>query len=283
MRELLKTEISTEISKLIELGLYHEQQHQELILTDVKHLLSMNPLQPSYSEADLFGETSQAGPSAWQTLQGGLIEVGHSGGGFCFDNEKPRHRRFVEPFQIASSLVTNRDFLEFLKVGGYHDPLYWLSDGWDWISQNHITHPLYWHSTEGDWKEFTLQGLKELDLQRPVTHISYFEAEAFARWSEARLPTEFEWEHAASSVEMAEIFGTAWQWTASGYDPYPGFTTAEGVIGEYNGKFMVNQYVLRGASWATPLESFRKTYRNFFPATARWQITGIRLARSGVP
>lgn len=283
---------------LVETGLQHEQQHQELMLTDIKHLLSMNPLFPAYSSTP-FKTVAHATLLSWRERNAALVGIGHNGDGFCFDNETPRHRQFVEPYAIASRQVNNREFLQFVEAGGYADPALWMSEGWDWVQANRLSHPLYWRRDGAGWKEFTLYGLQPLDPNRPVTHVSFFEADAYARWTGARLPTEAEWEHAAgaassfgvhgvhpmsSSREQAnglcELFGANWQWTLSSYAPYPGYQMAAGAIGEYNGKFMSNQYVLRGSSCATPPGHARTTYRNFFPATARWQFTGIRLAKS---
>jgi ergothioneine biosynthesis protein EgtB len=282
-----------ELAALAELGLQHEQQHQELILTDVKHLLSCNPLNPAYADSPL-PASGPVAPLAWIQFDGGLAEIGHAGGGFAFDNESPRHRQYLQPFALASRLVTNGEFLEFVEAGGYRDPALWLSDGWDLVANGTLAAPLYWVRDGDRWREFTLHGLQALDPARPVTHVSLYEADAYARWRGARLPTEGEWEfaardaaltcgdlhpRAAGSSGLAQMFGECWQWTASGYAPYPGFAPAAGAIGEYNGKFMVNQYVLRGSSCATPHGHARASYRNFFPAGARWQFTGIRLAR----
>ena len=297
-----QSEHFSELGALVELGLQHEQQHQELMLTDVKHLLSMNPVMPAYSAVPL-GSSVAAPPMAWQTFDAGIVQIGHTGGGFCFDNETPCHRQFVEKFALASRLVTNGEFLAFVEAGGYRNPALWLSEGWDWITVNQLTHPLYWQqaadTVASGWKEFTLHGLQPLDLHRPAIHLSYFEADAYAHWVGARLPTEGEWEHVAaqedetatgslhpqgsqakSATGLSQLFGACWQWTSSSYAPYPGYVTEEGALGEYNGKFMVNQYVLRGSSCITPAGHASATYRNFFPATARWQFTGIRLARS---
>jgi ergothioneine biosynthesis protein EgtB len=277
------------------MGVHHEQQHQELLLTDVKHLLSMNPLLPAYAGNPL--PPAPAAPALrWVEFNGGVVEIGHAGDGHCFDNELPRHRQFIEPFRLASRLATNGDYLAFLRDGGYRDPALWMSEGWDWVMREELRHPLYWHERGGQWHEFTLHGLQPLDLQRPATHVSWFEADAYARWAGARLPTEFEWEHAASGINdtavralhpassgegaMSDLFGACWQWTSSSYGPYPGYASQPGALGEYNGKFMSNQYVLRGSSCATPVGHARSTYRNFFPATARWQFSGIRLARA---
>lgn len=283
---------------LVELGLHHEQQHQELMLTDVKHLLSLNPLLPAY-RARRESAAVAAAPLRWIHFDGGLVEIGHHGDGFCFDNELPRHEQFLQPYALASRPVTNGEFAAFIEAGGYREPGLWLSEGWDWVHANALAHPLYWRSTEGSWHEFTLAGELLLDPDAPVVHLSYFEADAYARWCDARLPTEAEWEHAAASLPVAgaflsldrlhprpnaspglvQMYGDVWEWTQSSYAPYPGYRTAAGAIGEYNGKFMVNQYVLRGGSCATPEDHVRPSYRNFFPATARWQFSGLRLAR----
>jgi len=283
-----------ELAALVELGLQHEQQHQELILTDVKHLLAQSPLFPAYLDAPLPASCPVA-PLDWVDFDGGLAEVGHRGQGFAFDNELPRHRQYVAPFALASRLVTNADYLEFIEAGGYRDPSLWLSEGWDMVRNGGLAHPFYWQQRDdGAWQEFTLHGLQKLDPARPVTHVSLYEADAYARWRGVRLPTEAEWEFAARDVAigcgdmhpraagntgLAQMFGECWQWTSSSYAPYPGFAPAAGAIGEYNGKFMINQYVLRGSSCATPHGHARASYRNFFPAGARWQFTGIRLAR----
>lgn len=296
---LLQTEFTDDIAALIELGMQHEKQHQELMLTDVKNLLSMNPLNPAYLQAPL-EQSARTMPMKWLDFDAAVVEIGHTSKGFCFDNETPRHRQFVEKYRIASRLVTNGEFLSFIEAGGYTAPSLWLSEGWDWVRANRLANPIYWQRLATGWHEFTLHGLQPLDLHRPATHISFFEADAYARWVEARLPTEAEWERAALGTEegppsnelhpaaatsvgkngLAQLFGAVWQWTASSYAPYPGYVAAEGAIGEYNGKFMVNQYVLRGSSCATPPCHARITYRNFFPAGARWQFTGIRLAKS---
>ncbi|WP_036165934.1 ergothioneine biosynthesis protein EgtB [Massilia sp. 9096] len=282
-----------ELAALVELGLQHEQQHQELILTDLKHLLAQNPLAPAYLDAPL--EAAGApGTLGWIDYPGDLAEIGHAGRGFAFDNEAPRHRVYLQPFALASRLVTNGEYLEFIAAGGYRDPSLWLSEGWDRVASGELAHPLYWREDDGVWREFTLHGLQALDPARPVTHVSMYEADAYARWRGARLPLEAEWEFAARDLEvtsghlhpgaadgsgLTQMFGECWQWTGSSYSPYPGFQPAAGALGEYNGKFMVNQYVLRGSSCATPHGHARASYRNFFPASARWQFTGIRLAR----
>ena len=267
-----------EILTLLKLGLQHEQQHQELIVTDAKHLLSLNPLYPAYGLALEAGNPS--GEVEWLDFPAGVIEIGHEGEEFCFDNETPRHRQFAEPYSLASQLVTNAGYAEFIADGGYDRPEFWLSAGWDWVQSNGITQPLYWRREADGWREFTTHGLVPLQPRQPVLHVSYFEASAYALWAKARLPTEGEWEAAAKSCpRLEQLFGAAWQWTSSAYAPYPGFVPAAGAVGEYNGKFMVNQYVLRGSSVATPIGHSRSSYRNFFPADARWQFTGIRLAK----
>jgi len=263
------------LAGLVELGLQHEQQHQELILTDVLHLLAQSPLYPAYHVgAAVTVRTPRA--ADWVAFDGGLADIGFDGAGFCFDNELPRHRVYLQPFALSSQLVTNGEFLAFIDAGGYRDPALWLSEGWDAVAQNGVHHPLYWVRQPDGWREFTLHGLVPLDLHAPVTHVSLFEADAYARWAGARLPREAELEVAGN---LPELFGTCWQWTSSSYAPYPGYAPAPGALGEYNGKFMINQYVLRGSSSATPPGHARASYRNFFPAGTRWQFTGIRLAR----
>lgn len=295
-----------EFARLIGLGLQHEQQHQELLLTDVKHLLSMNPMKPAMLAGGDPPPEADA-PLRWLEFDACIAEIGHAGPGFSFDNELPRHRHFVESYQLASRLVTNAEYLSFVEDGAYRNPALWLSEGWDWVCANGLAHPLYWQAPAdagGTWREFSLHGMRDLDPHAPLVHVAYFEADAYARWAGARLPTEAEWEHAAQSWragndsrfdanvarenigqlgsgQAIQMFGTCWQWTSSSYAPYPGYAPAPGAIGEYNGKFMVNQYVLRGSSSATPPGHARTSYRNFFPAGARWQFTGIRLARSG--
>lgn len=292
-------EKTREIEKLIELGLQHEQQHQELILTDVQHLLWQNPLRPAYHEDSALPVQQQKPPGPaplqWHEFAGGVTQIGSDGSGFCFDNELPRHKQYLEPYALASRLVSNAEYMEFIEVGGYQDPALWLSEGWAWLHAQSpsISHPVYWEQRDGAWYEFTLYGMVALNPEDPVLHLSYYEADAYARWAKARLPTEAEWEHAvmatpyeqpnasvAEAPTFDQLYDTAWQWTSSSYSPYPGFNAQPGAIGEYNGKFMVNQYVLRGGSCVTPPGHTRATYRNFFPAHARWQYTGLRLAKS---
>ncbi|OIQ72033.1 iron(II)-dependent oxidoreductase EgtB [mine drainage metagenome] len=282
MLALLATQpVDTELLTLVELGIQHEQQHQELLLTDIKHLFSRSPLLPRYSEQPQSESRIQA--LSWKHYAGGVVDIGDKGEGFCFDNETPSHQVFLQAYRLASRLVTNGEYADFIAAGGYVDPAFWLSEGWDWRVGQQREHPLYWHFEGAQWHEFTLGGLLALDAHRPVVHLSYYEADAYARWIKARLPTEFEWERAAVSDAglpegLIQLFDSAWQWTSSSYAAYPGFRVSPGAVGEYNGKFMVNQYVLRGSSVATPPGHSRATYRNFFQAAACWQFTGIRLA-----
>jgi ergothioneine biosynthesis protein EgtB len=282
------------------LGLHHEQQHQELIVTDLKHVWAANPLHPVYREYT--PEHGDPPASGWLSIPEGLAWIGHDGDGFAFDNEAPRHRVFLHGFQFATRLTTNGDYLAFLADGGYERPELWLSDGWAARQAAGWTAPLYWEEHGGAWHQTTLAGLRPLDPAEPVCHVCYYEADAYARWAGARLPTEAEWEvvadllvsghfmeggrfHPAAVPAAAEcgplyqMFGDVWQWTASPYTGYPGYRPPDGALGEYNGKFMCNQFVLRGASCATPRSHARRTYRNFFPPDARWQFSGVRLAK----
>ena len=307
-------------AKAIELGIQHEQQHQELILTDIKHVLSVNPLRPVYEPFD--PEPGAATPLSWVPFEAGVYEVGHAGGGFAYDNEGPRHRCFLEDFLLADRPVTNAEYMAFMEDGGYQRPEWWLSMGWAVVQERAWTEPFYWERRDGVWQTYTLGGMKPVAPHEPVVHISYFEADAYARWAGARLPTEQEWEVAATACAptacvpagssvgdghfledapmhprpacppsaagtngrarlpaLRQRYGNVWEWTRSQYDPYPGYAPAEGALGEYNGKFMCNQFVLRGGSCATPRTHIRPTYRNFFPPDATWQFTGFRLAR----
>jgi ergothioneine biosynthesis protein EgtB len=261
------------LSDIITLGLHHEQQHQELILTDIKHAFFCNPLLPAYRT-----DAPPAHPAKLQsniTIPGGVALIGHDDAGFAFDNESPRHQVFLRPFRIASRPVSNGEYRAFIEDGGYRRPEFWLSDGWARVQEENWQAPLYWlKDDDGSESIFTLSGVQPLDPNAPVEHVSFFEASAYAAWAQARLPTEFEWETAASQLDHGQV----WEWTRSAYDPYPGFKPFEGVAAEYNGKFMVGQMVLRGGSSATPPGHVRASYRNFFPPSARWQFSGIRLA-----
>jgi ergothioneine biosynthesis protein EgtB len=265
---------AADIAPLLTLGLHHEQQHQELILTDILHAFSCNPLLPAYTPAK-----PQAAPAAfektWIDHDGGVVEIGHRGGGFAFDNEGPRHEVLLRPFRVAAQPVTNGDFLSFVADGGYRRPEFWLSDGWALVQRDNLNGPLYWLAEAPGWREYTLHGAQALEEHAPVAHLSFYEAAAYAAWAGARLPTEFEWEAAAPRLAGR---GRVWEWTRSSYDPYPGYRPFEGDVAEYNGKFMSGQMVLRGGSAATPPGHARATYRNFFPPSARWQFSGLRLA-----
>lgn len=288
-----------EVTALIELGLHHEQQHQELLLTDIKHILALNPLRPAYRLDLPPSQTAAIAEEQWLDYPGGLYPIGYDGTGFAFDNESPRHQVYLEDYWLAARLVTNGEYLEFIQAGGYTKPEYWLAEGWATIQMQQWQAPLYWEQIDGEWWVMTLAGLRSLQLTEPVCHVSFYEADAFARWAGKRLPTEAEWEVAAASVPLKgnllasgllhpspatgttrpdQLFGDVWEWTQSAYLPYPGFKPATGAVGEYNGKFMCNQMVLRGGSCVTPPNHIRSTYRNFFPPVTRWQFTGIRLA-----
>src|SRR5438270_3511406 len=258
---------------VIELGLHHEQQHQELMLTDLKHLFALNPMEPVYRAAPVAEPRARA--LEWLSFDEGIRELGHAGGGFAFDNQRPRHRALVPAFRFASRLVTAGEYAAFIADRGYERPELWLSDGWATVEREGWSAPLYWR----DDTVFTLGGRRAVFAHEPVVHVSYYEADAYARWAGARLPTEAEWETAATHAGATQLFGVAWQWTQSAYAPYPGYRPLAGALGEYNGKFMCNQLVLRGSSSATPPSHARATYRNFFPPHARWQFTGIRLAQ----
>jgi ergothioneine biosynthesis protein EgtB len=307
MQEFLRDEtMSPGLRELIVLGFNHEEQHQELLYTDIKYILGHNPLFPAYGQSIYgagysgaawgahggVGQGEQAAATArgthapgaavtapgigtWLSHPEGVAEIGHAGGGFCFDNELRRHKVYLQAYDIAREPVTNQEYLAFIEAGGYHDFRYWHAEGWDWVRQHKVEAPLYWYHIDDRWLHYSWQGLEPLPAAAPVCHVSFYEAAAYAAWRDARLPTEAEWETAASGLD----WGKRWEWTESAYLPYPGFVKAPGAIGEYNGKFMVSQMVLRGASEVTPPGHSRPTYRNFFHPSARWQFTGIRLAR----
>lgn len=308
VRDLLDSVDAGTLDKLtsvVELGFHHEQQHQELLLMDVKHVLSRNPLQPVYAGRP--AERVETGKLGWVEVEGGVVEVGFSGAGFHFDNEEPRHRAWLEPYRLADRLVTNGEWLEFMTDGGYRRHQLWLSDGWARVRTDGWQAPLYWTERDGVWFEHTLHGTWPLNPGLPVSHVSFYEADAYAAWAGKRLPTEAEWENAvltdgrpvtgnladgetfhpraagAATGRLRQAYGDCWEWTSSAYHPYPGFRAAEGAIGEYNGKFMSNQMVLRGGCALTPPEHARATYRNFFPHSARWALSGVRLADGGAP
>jgi ergothioneine biosynthesis protein EgtB len=315
---LLQREASEELGTLMELGLQHEQQHQELLITDLKHLLASNPLNPVYHPQWPLGSVVAA-PLGWVAFPGGTAQIGHDGEGFAFDNETPRHDTLLRPHALATRPITHGEWLDFMNDGGYHDPRWWMAAGWDWLRAHRIAAPLYWQQEDhagaepaphGGWTNFTLHGRAPIDLHTPVVHISWFEADAYARWRAAqdgepiRLPTEAEWEHAVLSLVtplnslgnflesgalhplplsrngpgLQQMGGDVWEWTASPYTAYPGYRPWTGAVGEYNSKFMVNQMVLRGGSCATPRDHIRPSYRNFFPTDARWQFSGVSLA-----
>ena len=274
MTQLLAGKVSDEVRELTLLGLNHEQQHQELFLTDLKYTFSVNPFFPAYRD-DYVPEEEGTAAGDFINIEGGINEIGFAGDGFCFDNELARHKVYLNDFAIHSQPVTNGEFVEFVEDGGYSDFRLWHSEGWDWVNQNEIASPLYWYEREGGSYHYTFGGLRPLPLEAPVCHISFYEAAAFAEWKGCRLPTEFEWEAANEKFD----WGKRWEWTQSAYLPYPGFTKVPGAVGEYNGKFMINQMVLRGASAITPEGHSRSTYRNFFHPHLRWQLTGIRLAK----
>jgi ergothioneine biosynthesis protein EgtB len=297
-----------EIEPILILGIHHEQQHQELLITDIKHVFAQNPLFPVFRErgprpASAFDHATTSRSMQFVESDEATIDIGHDGHGFAYDNESPRHRSLVLAFELANRLITNAEYLEFINDNGYSRSEFWLSLGWTTVNEQNWRAPLYWIERNGDWWSFTLSGLRKVDPNEPVTHISYFEADAYANWAGARLPTEFEWERAAAKIDikgnfveserlhpaplgepatgrsLAQMFGDVWEWTRSSYSPYPGYRAEPGALGEYNGKFMCNQYVLRGGSCATSQAHIRKTYRNFFQPDKRWQFTGIRLAR----
>jgi ergothioneine biosynthesis protein EgtB len=300
LRALFARGIDAEISRLIEIGINHEQQHQELLLTDILALFAANPLRPAYRPRRPNGAQAEPKASGWIDVAGGIAKVGHGGQGFAWDNEAPRHEVLVHPFQLADRLVTNGEWLEFMADGGYATAEHWLADGWATVNREGWQAPLYWEEHDGEWLAMSLEGLHPVERAAPVCHVSYYEADAFARWAGKRLPTEFEWELAAEGLTTADVaasagalrplaagpvngglrqmYGHVWQWTQSAYLPYPGYRPPVGALGEYNGKFMVSQQVLRGGSCATPAGHTRATYRNFFYPHQRWQFVGLRLA-----
>ncbi|HVI49074.1 MAG TPA: ergothioneine biosynthesis protein EgtB [Chitinophaga sp.] len=274
MRRFLEQGLPPELHDLFVLGLNHEEQHQELLYTDIKYILGHNPLLPAY-DPQRQSPAANTNSDGWLHIKAGLYEIGFAGEGFCFDNELGRHKTYLSDYSISTSLVTNNEYLDFITAGGYRDFRHWHAEGWDWVKNNHVQQPMYWYNMDGQWMQYTWQGLQPLQPDAPLCHISYYEAAAYASWKGLRLPTEFEWEAAAPQLQ----WGLRWEWTESAYLPYPGFAKAPGPIGEYNGKFMVSQMVLRGGSEVTPPGHSRITYRNFFHPALRWQFTGIRLAK----
>ena len=292
-----------EIEPIFTLGIHHEQQHQELLITDIKHVFAQNPLYPVFRERQPSQGYGSTGKIDFVEFDEATIEIGHDGDGFSYDNEGPQHRALILPFSLANRLIANGEYLKFMADNGYSCSEFWLSLGWTTVNEQNWRAPLYWIERDGEWWNFTLSGLRPIDPSEPVTHLSYFEADAYANWAGARVPTEFEWERAAAKIDidgnfveterfhpsalselpqdrqLAQMFGDVWEWTRSSYSPYPGYRAGPGALGEYNGKFMCNQYVLRGGSCATSRTHIRKTYRNFFQPDKRWQFTGIRLAR----
>tara|TARA_R110000823_G_scaffold79592_2_gene181519 strand:+ start:87430 stop:88593 length:1164 start_codon:yes stop_codon:yes gene_type:complete len=275
MKDFLSEDVSKDIEEILLIGIHHEKQHQELLITDIKYILGNNPLLPKYNDSFLENPL-QNFQQEWIEMKEGIYEIGHKNSDeFCYDNELGRHKVYLHDYKISNKLVTNAEFLGFIKAGGYKDFNLWHAEGWEWVQQNNISQPMYWHNIDGERHQYTLNGLQKLNTDAPLTHISYYEAFAFAQWKGCRLPAEFEWEAAQENFK----WGTRWEWTESAYLPYPGYTKAPGAIGEYNGKFMVNQKVLRGGSVATAPKHTRPTYRNFFQPNLRWQFTGLRLAK----
>jgi ergothioneine biosynthesis protein EgtB len=297
---LFDTALTPDAAQLIELGINHEQQHQELLLTDILSLFAAEPLKPAYRETGSGVAAGSSEPLTWRSFDGGIFAVGHAGKGFAYDNEGPRHDELIRPFKLANRCVTNAEWIEFIADGGYANPTLWLADGWNTVRAENWNAPLYFEQAEGGAAQMSLNGFRPADPSAPVAHVSYYEADAFARWAGCRLPTEFEWEVAAETVPLKgrtlghdhlqpvaagpggglkQMFGDVWEWTGSAYQPYPGFKAAPGAVGEYNGKFMCNQFVPKGGSCATPEGHIRSTYRNFFYPHQRWQFAGLRLAK----
>lgn len=303
MEKLLQMPVNQEVRDFITIGLNHEQQHQELLITDIKYILGTNPMFPAYIKSEVGSGESETAKAGWISMEEGIYKIGFEGNVFCFDNEQSAHKVYLHEYKIQDRLVTNGEYLEFMQAGGYEHFEHWLSEGWEWTKQLDVKAPLYWYEKDGEWHHYTLNGLRKIELNEPVTHVSYFEADAYARWRGLRLPTEFEWEAACNYLhhdipvdgnfletqhyhpvakqhgQDTQMFGNVWEWTGSAYLPYPNFPRLKGALGEYNGKFMVNQMVLRGGSCATPRSHIRPTYRNFFQPDKRWQFTGIRLAK----
>jgi ergothioneine biosynthesis protein EgtB len=304
MDQLIQSEKGTQEDFLfiLEMGLNHEQQHQELLMYDIKYILGNNPLFPAYhDEEKLSNSNNKTTDLTFETIEEGVYTIGYEGSGFHFDNEKGVHKVYLNPFEISNRLISNREYIEFIEAGGYTSFQFWLAEGWDWVNTNQVKSPEYWHEIDGEWWNYTLSGLQKVEMEAPVSHISFFEADAYARWKGMRLPTEFEWEIASQQlgtirkgcfVEGGQLaptiqseagqhyFGSLWEWTSSAYRPYPNYTPPDGALGEYNGKFMINQMVLRGGSIATPEKHYRPTYRNFFHPNLRWLMNGFRLAKS---
>ncbi len=274
MKDFFVKNQNQELDDLLEIGIHHEKQHQELLLTDIKFILGNNPLLPVYSE-DIEEHPVEQHQQEWITIEEGIYEIGHNSESFCYDNELGRHKVYIHPFEISNTLIKNSEYIAFIAAGGYEKFELWHAEGWDWVNTNQIKSPLYWYMIDNEWHYYSFNGLQKVNPNAPVTHISYFEAFAFAQWRGHRLPTEFEWEVAQEYF----TWGKRWEWTESAYLPYPNYSKADGALGEYNGKFMVNQKVLRGGSIATSKKHTRSTYRNFFQTNLRWQYTGLRLVK----